>query len=164
MKKNVFIAVGLNGAQLNITNPEGEVLHEIGLAAGLHPKTDYDKFIGNDDIAVLSEGATFVTPKSKMGVARSALQYTTGANPDFKPTRATHAEIQLRKTIESLTARVDTNERMRTAAENQKTREIKREQERLAEIDRKEAREADEAAKALEAEAVLAAKEAAAAA
>jgi hypothetical protein len=140
--QGVYIAVPSTGSDINIVNGEGEVLHVIGLSGGLHKKSDFDVFIKHDHDVELSGGATFIEPaKRRIGVDRSKLQYETGANPDYKPTRATANEVAMRRTIEGLTNRLDTNDKRLAAAENIRTGKMKREREKIVEQEAKEAEE-----------------------
>lgn len=121
------LAVPKSGGNLSVIDSDGEVIAEIGLSGGLYPLSDYDLFIPKGGRLGLTPQMTVLGKANKaLKVMKGEFQKESGANPDYRPSRATPAEIELRKTLAQLTDRQNKFERSIRVGERLRDERIQR--------------------------------------
>lgn len=101
------------GGEVTATSAEGEVLWVAGLAPGIVAAKVYREHLEPGDVLAWSEGVTAMLPGAqrarRINFGPGAVE--TGANPDFKPTVATAAEMRLKKLLSEVNERSNSLDR-----------------------------------------------------
>lgn len=100
---NARFLVGLPGGNVSCISPDGEVRWQVGYSGGIHFTDQLVNFMFPGDELQL-EGAISLVSRRGTVIAQTFGEEAmrTGANPDFRPTAATQAEMEIRRKIQQL--------------------------------------------------------------
>jgi hypothetical protein len=101
--------VAMIGGDLICHTPDGEVRWTLGLLPGIHKGADLLPFVEEADLLEWTDGITPLLSNNRAISVQNfgKLAVKSGANPDFKPTVYSVAEVRMRKLLDEVQAATD---------------------------------------------------------
>jgi hypothetical protein len=113
------LMVSSDGGDVSAVDGDGILRWECGLVPGIHKAEQFLPFVLPTDTLHFSDTVTPIYRRERVSPSSygpGALD--TGANVNFRPTRATAAEVAMRKMLQSLSQRADLADKRLAAAES----------------------------------------------
>lgn len=99
--RNSRALVGQAGGNVTCVSKDGEVLWEVGFPAGIHFADQLKEYMSLGDVLQIDGAITIVTRAGKvLTQSFGDVAAQSGANPDFRPSPANAAQIEMRKLLE----------------------------------------------------------------
>ncbi|WP_282127562.1 hypothetical protein [Roseobacter litoralis] len=110
--RNAMLFAGNLGGNIVSISPDGEVNWELGMRGEMKEGRDLMRYVHDtDEIRLEGEIYAVMTTGTRMQAQSAFDKVESGANPDFRPTNYTEAEVRLRRLLSDVQAQSNSLEK-----------------------------------------------------